>query len=157
MRHPGAAVTIRMKAAADTPAQDAPERRELLIDEPCMRLYFHREDGIVHHEIRRSVTSEVFQRVLCRGVEVLEATKACKWLSDNRGHFKLSEADEEWAKAVWFPRAVAAGWKHWAILRPESAIGALNITRLSQNYARLGVNTRILSDFSEALRWLKAC
>lgn len=122
-----------------------------------MRLYFHPDSGIVHHEIKRGLSSEVFRRVLCHGAEILETTKARKWLSDNRGHFQLSEADEEWAKTVWFPRAVAAGWKHWAILRPESAIGALNITRLSQNYARLGVNTRILSDFDEALRWLQGC
>ena len=147
-----------MKVGADEAAPEDPERKSLLIDEPCMRLYFHPDSGIVHHEIRsRNLTSEVFQRVLLRGVEMLETSSASKWLSDNRGHFQLSDADESWAKTVWFPRAVAAGWKHWAILRPESAIGALNITRLSQNYARLGVNTRILSDFTEALSWLKAC
>lgn len=146
-----------MKAGADGQAKEDQEPKEILIDEPCMRLYFHPDSGIVHHEIKRNLNSEVFRRVLTHGAETLEARKACKWLSDNRDHFKLSEADEEWAKTVWFPRAVAAGWKHWAILRPESAIGALNIARLSQNYARLGVNTRILSDFTEALRWLKEC
>jgi hypothetical protein len=144
-------------AGGEAARAEGQKKPELLIDESCMRLYFHHGSGIVHHEIRKNLTSEVFRRVLSHGAEILEKTTASKWLSDNRGHFQLSDADEQWAKTVWFPRAVAAGWKHWAILRPESAIGALNLSRLSQNYARLGVNTRILSDFSEALRWLEGC
>jgi hypothetical protein len=121
-----------------------------------MRLYIHRDTNIIHNEIRRDLDPGVFQQVLTRGAELQEETGATQWLSDNRGHLRLSEADEEWGRTVWFPRVKAAGWKHWAIVKPESAIGALNISRISQNFANLGVNARIFTDFDEALEWLKA-
>jgi hypothetical protein len=66
------------------------------------------------------------------------------------------EADEQWGNTIWFPRAKAAGWKKWAIVKPASAIGALNVSRLSQKFISAGVDTRILSDFDEALGWLKS-
>ncbi|HEX2730533.1 MAG TPA: STAS/SEC14 domain-containing protein [Polyangiaceae bacterium] len=130
---------------------------ELIIENEFMRLYVHRDNGIIHTEIRRELEGKPFRDVLTRGAEILEGGTANKWLSDNRGHSRLSEADEDWAKTVWFPRARAAGWKHWAIVKPASAIGALNIARLAKNYASLGVNTRFFSNLDEALTWLREC
>lgn len=130
---------------------------ELIIDNPYMRLYFHEDAGIVHHEIRKPLEGKVFQETLTRGAELLESKRAAKWLSDNRGHLGLSEADEAWGRTVWFPRVKAAGWRHWAIVKPQSAIGALNMSRLSQNYTILGVNARVFTSFDEAFEWLKAC
>jgi hypothetical protein len=130
---------------------------ELIIENPYLRLFFHEEARIVHHEIRKPLEGLVFQETLTRGAELLENARATKWLSDNRGHLGLSEADEEWGRTVWFPRVKAAGWAHWAIVKPHSAIGALNMSRLSQKYARLGVTARVFTDFDEGLEWLKAC
>jgi hypothetical protein len=130
---------------------------ELVVDNPYVRLYFHRDSRIVHHQMVQHVEGSAFRDVLTRGAELLEKTRATKWLSDDRVHLRMVEADEQWAKAIWFPRVQAAGWKHWAIVKPESAIGALNLSRISQNFAKLGVNARIHGDFDEALAWLKAC
>jgi hypothetical protein len=130
---------------------------ELIIDDPHIRLYLHRESGIVHHEVIQHVEGDAFRSVLTRGAELLEQTRATKWLSDDRGHLRMTESDEKWAQLAWFPRVKAAGWKHWAIVKPESAIGALNISRISQGFAKLGVNARIHTDFDEAFEWLKAC
>lgn len=147
-RNPHCAVST-----ASPPTDDV--MAELIIDNEYMRLYFHEAEGIVHHEIRRELDGTIFRDVLTRGAELLEHTGAVKWLSDNRGHLFMADEDEVWAKTLWFPRARAAGWKYWAIVKPESAIGTLNVARLSQNYARLGVEARILSDFDAALSWLK--
>lgn len=130
---------------------------ELIIDNSFVRLYFHRESGIVHSEIVKQVEGNELREALARGATLIEQTGAIKWLSDDRGHLRMLDADEEWARTVWFPRVKAAGWKHWAIVKPTSAIGALNISRISQGFAKLGVNARIHVDFDEALAWLKGC
>jgi hypothetical protein len=73
----------RMAPFATNPEQSVRDfAPELIIDEDCMRLYFHRHLGIVHHEIRKELNSEVFRRVLLRGVALLEETHSAKWLSD---------------------------------------------------------------------------
>ena len=122
-----------------------------------MKLWFHDHSGIVHHQILRELDGAEFREALTRGAQLLEQTPDVhKWLSDDRAHSVLREADEEWARTTWFPRARAAGWTHWAIVKPASAIATLNIARISNNFAQLGVATRILCDLDEALAWLES-
>ncbi len=132
-----------------------PEPRRIL-ENGCMKLWYHEHGGIVHHQILCELESSEFREALMRGAQLLEETGVHKWLSDDRAHSVLHEADEEWARTTWFPRVKAAGWTHWAILKPQSAIATLNIARVSSHFAKLGVETRILSDFDAALEWLES-
>ena len=35
----------------------------------------------------------------------------------------------EWINHDWFPRMLAVGWKYWALLEPETAIGAMTMKK----------------------------
>jgi len=56
---------------------------------------------------------------------------------------------------VWAPQAIAAGWRYWALLPPEQALGQANMTRLVEAYGRRGVVVEIFSDPAKAHLWLK--
>jgi hypothetical protein len=88
------------------------------------------------------------------GLEAMRKLEAIRWLSDDRLHKALAPEDEEWAQEVWFPQAKAAGWKHWAVMQPQSAIGELSSSRFRKWYADHGINARLFTDIDEAHRWL---
>lgn len=80
---------------------------------------------------------------------------ATRWLSDDRLHRALAPEDEDWAQDVWFPQAKAAGWRHWAVMQPESAVGRLSSARFRKWYADQGVNAMLFTDLEEAFQWLE--
>lgn len=128
---------------------------EVLIETEAVRLLYRRDDKIVHHEIRRFVHGAQLREMLERGLQALEMHKAQKWLSDDRGNGPLKPADEEWAKSNWFPRVIAAGWKHWAVVMPDAILGQMNMRRWIELYADAGVNAHPFVDPQLALKWLR--
>jgi hypothetical protein len=129
---------------------------EVLIESEAVRLRYHSDKKIVHHELRRFVHGEEFRQVLEKGLEVFRKHGACKWLSDDRGNGPLKPADAEWALHDWAPRVMAAGWKFWAVVMPEKVVGQMNMRRWIQTYADQGITARAFSDPGEALRWLES-
>lgn len=128
--------------------------RETIVEYPEMTLYFHPEHGIVHHENRKAAHGPAFRDVLTRGVELLRTRGACKWLSDDRHYYVLPPDDDKWGSEVWFPMALAAGWKYWAVVRPHKAVAELNVSRFVKTFGDLGITARMVSDFHEAWDWL---
>jgi hypothetical protein len=90
-------------------------------------VWIHSQEGIVHDEIHKEVQGEVFRTALNTGVTLMETYSATKWLSDDRRNGPLNTSDSDWARDDWFPRALAAGWKYWAVVLPELIIGQMNM------------------------------
>jgi hypothetical protein len=128
---------------------------ETIIDNRSARLVYHPDAGIIHHEFRMLMRGDAFREVLNRGLEALERYRATKWLSDDRRNSSLTADDSTWAETVWFPRAQAAGWKHWAIVLPENLVGQMNMKRFIEHNAAQGVNVRVFTDPDAGLRWLE--
>lgn len=129
---------------------------QLIHQNERITLWYYPELKIVHHQMLAPPTSDEFRELLIKGTETLERYHAIKWLSDDRGNTLLRPQDEEWAQAVWLPRVLQAGFKHWAIVLPEAAIGKLNMTRLATLHARFGINSRVEATPQPAFDWLKA-
>jgi hypothetical protein len=135
-------------------AEESPMEVTTVVDNEFISVRFHPREKIVHHELHQFVFGERFREGLLAGVELLEQHGATKWLSDDRKNSALPSADVEWGKREWFPRALAAGWKYWALVQPEAAVGQMNMRRISHAYALAGVTVRVFDDASEALEWL---
>ena len=131
-----------------------PAARVILDNEFAIVLY-HVRHKIVHHTFRKPVTSAVFREALTRGVELFERRGANKWLSDDRANNALHPEDGKWAMEVWSKRAIAAGWKAWAIVMPDAALGKANMRRFIREYSDQGVDVNIFDGADEALEWLK--
>ncbi len=132
-----------------------PERQVVLQNEH-ITLWYYPALKIVHHQMLRAPTSAEFRELLDHGAETLERNGAVKWMSDDRGNTLLRPDDEQWADAEWLPRVLRAGFKYWAIILPEAAIGKLNMQRLAAQHARHGIVSRIESLPGPAFTWLKA-
>src|SRR4051812_19118379 len=127
---------------------------QVVIDDDWSTLLYHPRPKIVHHEMRRVIQGEQFHQLLERGLALLVEHGACKWLSANRGQGPLTQADSIWAQTVWAPRAIAAGWRYWAVVMPERIIGQMSMTHMIKTYAQKGVTVSTFSEPEAAMKWL---
>jgi hypothetical protein len=93
--------------------------------------------------------------VLDRGVELLKEHGATKWLSDNRAMEPHNKADGEWVNTNWLPRAIAAGWKFWALVVPDSTMARMNMSQFVEEFYNHGVRVMVFIDIDEAMHWLE--
>lgn len=118
-------------------------------------LRYH-SDGIVHHEFLTRMIGKDFRDLLLKGYEQMKKSGATKWLSDDRKHSVLDEADMKWGNEVWFPMVKALNWKHWAIVNPEKAVGQMQMRGTAKVMELGGVQVRFFSTPAEALSWLRS-
>ena len=87
----------------------------------------------------------------------MEQKKATKWLSDDRYNSALPKEDFEWSTTVWRPRAIAAGWRYWALVLPEKVTGQMSLKKILDGfYGDSPVTYSLFSDPADAIKWLKA-
>lgn len=129
--------------------------KETIIETPRMSLYYHPFEKIIHHEMHSYPGLETLERILLGGLEVMKENRAIKWLSDDRNGGAVPKSHHEWGDRVWAPQAVKAGWRYWALLPPQDALGTANMKRLVKVYAKKGVTVEMFGDFEEAFTWLR--
>jgi hypothetical protein len=122
-----------------------------------LTLWYHEETKIVHHELHRYPGASTLEAALESGLAVLRQHGAHKWLSDDRSGGALPKAHHEWAETNWGPRAAKAGWKYWALIPPTEVLGQMNMVRIKEIYASLGVRASLFTTPDDALEWLKHC
>ena len=127
----------------------------VILDNENATLWFHQESKIVHHHIKKWVSGTDLRSILDKGSDCVKNNGATKWLSDDRLNGALKADDEEWAKTVWFPKTLKAGWKDWAVVLPEKLVGQMNLKRFTEDYAKAGINAQIFSDPDVARKWLE--
>jgi len=130
--------------------------RQTVLESDSVVLWYYPELKIVHHRMISAPASEQFRELLTRGAEVAERYGAPKWLSDDRGNVVLRDFDEKWSDREWLPRMLRAGFKYWAIVLPDAAIGKLNMRRLAADHARRGIVSSAHVTPEAAFKWLRA-
>jgi hypothetical protein len=126
----------------------------IIHDDAWITIWHHPLLNIVHHRVHQPLRGEVFRGALLKGTETLERHHACKWLSDDRLHYVLPQADQEWASNVWFPATRQAGWRYWAVVKPELAVADLFMRRIAAGWNAAGVKTELFSTPEAGLKWL---
>jgi hypothetical protein len=127
----------------------------VILENEYATLVYHSKHKIVHHTFHKPLVGTVFKDVLTRGVELFERYRATKWLSDDRSNSALHPDDGKWAMEVWSVRTIKAGWKYWAIVMPDAALGRANMRRFIREYEDRGIEVNIFETANEALEWLK--
>jgi hypothetical protein len=129
---------------------------QIAIDNEFVTLVYHPETAVVHHEFHQLPRSECIRETLTSGCDLMRRNGAAKWLSDDRRVVALTPDDSQWLAAVWYPMAVSAGWKHWAVVRSEKMVGRLSLRQWVERYTGFGLNVRTFDDPEQALEWLEA-
>ncbi len=112
------------------------------------------EKKTVKHKFHKFIHGEVFRNALLAGRDAFIKNRCTKWLSDDRNNTVLTQEDLEWGKMNWEAELFKAGWKHWALVVPEKAIGQLSMNKLAEHYKSLGLNIQMFSNPDEAAAWL---
>lgn len=128
----------------------------VVLDLEKATLFFHPEAGIVHHSFKQSVSGDDFRLVLSEGLKLLEDPEVDKWLSDDLHNLDLTPEDRDWADNWWRPRAIAAGWKYWAVVMPENAFGVVDMAAHVTAARREGIEVSVFSEAGAALAWLQS-
>ena len=111
-------------------------------------------DHYIYHTIHKDLPPAELRTILDTGLDSLKANRAQKWLSDDRKYVTVTPEAIEFTLQSWGPRAAAAGWKYWAMVAPESAIGRAGMQEVVEIFYNLGVRMPIFSDLDEARAWL---
>jgi len=128
-----------------------------IMDDENVTMWYYPESKILHHQMHRFFFGKTFREIMNKGVEVFQKYGAQKWLSDDKKVAAWTKEDLEWGDNDWFPRVAASGWKYWAIIMPEKAVGQMTMKKLADTYSARGVQTRIFSSSEEAKAWLESC
>ena len=120
-------------------------------------MWFHGPDKVVHHEIKKALNPGDLRTILGKGVDLMRRNHAHKWLSDDKGNGAIPQADSQWAMDTFVPQAVQAGWKFWAIIQPDQAVGKLQMKRFIDANAKVGLTVRTFPNADAAMTWLKSC
>jgi hypothetical protein len=127
-----------------------------IVDSSLIAVWAYPELQMIHHQMKGFCFGDQFRDALTQGIEAMQRYGATKWLSDDRANSAMPPDDGAWATEVWFPRARAAGWRHWAIVQPGTVLGQSNMGRYVKHFAEQGINARMFSDPDAATRWLAA-
>jgi hypothetical protein len=125
-----------------------------LIDNKYAKLVYDQDRKIVQHCFHAALDSENLRAVLNKGVDMLKTHRATKWLSDNREIGPHSPEDGAWVNNDWLPRAVAAGWKYWALVVPHDTMARMNMGEFVNSFYERGVRIMVFTDIAEAWDWL---
>jgi hypothetical protein len=117
-------------------------------------LVYHPESKIIHHTFHQPIGGDKFRDVLNTGTDALEKYGASKWLSDDRGNSALSQEDTDWSMNFWFPRAIKAGWKFWALVVPQDLLARMNLKEFVDSYYDKGLRIMVFNSPEEAMQWL---
>lgn len=126
-----------------------------LIDNAHCTLVYHPKTQIVHHRMHGYMPTRQFEEMLLAGAEAMRTHGGCKWLSDDRKNPVIAPSRQEWARANWFPKVLAIGWKYWAIVTPTASLGQWSTGQVAEMYGRHGIVTQFFSEPDAAMQWLE--
>jgi hypothetical protein len=129
--------------------------KQAIVDNENMTLWYYPETNIIYHQFHKFTQGKMLRDGLIVGAETLEKNKVQKWLSDDRKNSVMGKEDMDWGATVWRPRVIKGGWKYWALVLPEKAIGQLNMKQIIKQYADTGVTVQVFENPDEALKWLE--
>ncbi|MEY4547357.1 MAG: hypothetical protein RL685_3552 [Pseudomonadota bacterium] len=129
--------------------------RESVLESDQISVWCYPELRVVSHQMHKACHGMPFRDALRAGTAAMQRHSALGWLSDDRLNGPLPDDDEVWGNSIWFPTTKAAGWKYWAMVLPQKAVGKLNVKRLIEGVRKRGVEGQMFSDPGLALDWLR--
>ena len=126
----------------------------VILQTPFVILKYHPVERIIHHEFLQRITGDELRRVLDAGLAYLIKSQATKWLSDDRKNTVLSEEDDRWVQATWFPQAMKSPWRFWAIVPPQKTAGQMQMKRYVKTTQVGNLTTASFDDPEQAFEWL---
>ncbi|HEQ71555.1 MAG TPA: hypothetical protein ENN69_03620 [Spirochaetia bacterium] len=130
------------------------QHAQIVVDTPNACLWYYPDTKIIHHKFKQFMHGKEFRDFMTKAADTFIEKGSVKWLSDDRGNSALKQDDIQWGLENWTPRVMQGGWKYWALLMPDKALGKMNMRHLVEEYGKRGVTVEIFDDLEEAYAWL---
>ena len=132
------------------------DRKELISVTDHYEIWFYPDLKIVHSRFLKFTRGLEFREALSKGIEVFTKNNCLKWLSDDRNIGLVSQEDAAWSREVWYGNLAKAGWKYWALVKPETKIGTITFKNSTKKINDPNMAMKIFSNPEDALNWLKS-
>lgn len=126
-----------------------------VIDNQYGQLSYDTDKKIVFHTFHQGVDTTHLQLVLNKGIDLLREHGAIKWLADTRAVGPFTEAQAQWIGTDWLPRAVATGWKYWALVVPDSIESRAMVAGHMNFFEGKGLRINTFTQPDKAWEWLE--
>ena len=125
-----------------------------IFDNDSMAIFYYPDKKILVQETLKFATSEERREALGEGLKIIERDRVTKWLTNNKSGSAIPEEDFDWGINEWFPRAIKAGLKYWAVILPEKAVGKLSGKKMLDGALKHGISIKTFQTEEDALKWL---
>lgn len=126
----------------------------IIIDNEFITIQYYPKEGIIHHTIHKPISGQPFRDAFNTATDFLRDNGVTKWLSDDRKNGPLPPEDLEWGQTDWNQRAMAAGWKYWAVVVPEDIAAAGTFPPVIEDFYQRGLRLMVFTDIDDAMNWL---
>jgi hypothetical protein len=92
--------------------------------------------------------------VLEAGLQGLTEHGGSRWLADGRNMKAIKQSDQDWIVEEFFPRAVAAGLRRFALVIPENDLAMTTVDQLMHRLPAAKVDVAYFPTVDEARSWL---
>ena len=128
--------------------------KSTVFDSESMAIRYYQDKKILVQETLKFTTTEERRKALEIGLEILERDRVSKWLTNNKSGSAIPQEDVDWGINDWFPRAIKAGLKYWAVILPEKAVGKLSGKKMVDALTAQGITVKTFQTEEEAVTWL---
>lgn len=125
----------------------------ILYESDNARIEWMESERIIFKKFSGFIKADELREAFNVGYDQLKKAGGKKWMSDNRDLTVYKRDDIDWINGDWFPRMKRAGWKYWALVEPQSPIGAMTMKNFKY-FTDEGIVVKIFSDAEDALKWL---
>lgn len=127
---------------------------EIVYDTEWATVRYYPDEKYIYHTFHKPIGGKPLRETMNTALDALAKHGAKKWLSDDRKNANVTPEDAAFSVGDWGPRAAAAGWKHWALVVPESVAGRASMAAVVEAFFNLGVHVVIFTDLEKAREWL---
>ncbi|MCK6587657.1 MAG: STAS/SEC14 domain-containing protein [Polyangiaceae bacterium] len=127
----------------------------IYFDERYLTILWDGEIGAVRVEWKEFIDGPSFRAGLDAGLSLLEMRKTGKWLADLRRLGPVTMEDQRWTNEDWFPRAIAAGLRHLALVSPRKVVAQMSVRTIMSKVNERNLTMAYFEEIEAARDWLR--
>jgi hypothetical protein len=129
---------------------------ETYLDEPYLSIRWHGTQQILYAEWKGFATSAEFRAALLTGVRAIREQHVLGYVSDARKAKVILPEDEQWAREVWLPQAVAAGLRRMAVVTAVAGLAKVEYDDAATDMDSHGLSMRTFDSVAAATVWAQS-
>src|ERR1700730_11680535 len=126
---------------------------ETYLDEPYLSIRWRGDQQILFAEWKGFGTGAEVRAALLTGVRAMRERHVVGYVSDARKAKVILPEDEQWARQVWLPQAVAAGLRRMAVVTAEAGLAKVEDDAAAADMSSQQLSMRTFGSVAAATVW----